>query len=265
MAKVALACVVLMSLGIGTIAQNPSMKPEMPTPVGPACDGNNFPTKLNNKPTHPVSCCQFGNEITHVGPDGGLARRKLGHACTTATGKHTCVGSGCYYGPCGAHVVSATHTNNTLIFIPHSNPQVCGYQTITFDGHKIESPEKYTDQPLYPEVTPSCDYTTCDTGGPASIITVTTGPSTATGRVKSNLAGITLAGTGRLRKRFARTVTLTAEPRGTHARAVFSGDCIKTGEYGEKAECSIKLTPDPKVTLTYECQKGFTCERDKKD
>jgi len=48
-------------------------------------------------------------------------------------------------------------------------------------------------------------------------------------------------------------------PSAKHARAVFSGDCIKTGEYGKKAECSTKLAPDPEVTVTYECEKGFTC------
>jgi hypothetical protein len=62
---------------------------------------------------------------------------------------------------------------------------------------------------------------------------------------------------------FSGDVALTAEPTNKHARAVFSGDCKKTGEYGERAECIVKLAPDPKVSVTFECEKGFSCARGK--
>jgi len=60
-------------------------------------------------------------------------------------------------------------------------------------------------------------------------------------------------------RNFEGDIRLIANPTGSHARAVFSGDCSKTGDYGKKAECFVKLAPDPKVTVTYQCQAGFTC------
>jgi hypothetical protein len=83
--------------------------------------------------------------------------------------------------------------------------------------------------------------------------------------VTSDPPGITLSHAGRASGTFEGAVTITADPTGKHARAVFSGDCIKIGEYGQKAECHVKLAPDPKVTVTYECRAGFTCEPGNKD
>ena len=60
-------------------------------------------------------------------------------------------------------------------------------------------------------------------------------------------------------REFATAVTFIADPHGEHARAVFSGACIKTGEYGHTAVCSTQLVPNPDVTVTYECHAGSHC------
>jgi hypothetical protein len=81
------------------------------------------------------------------------------------------------------------------------------------------------------------------------------------GRVSSNPPGITLSHVGKAHAIFEGAVTIIAEPTDKHARAVFSGDCVSRGGYGQKAECKAKLAPDPKINVNFECEKGFTCER----
>jgi hypothetical protein len=260
MTRLALAFVLLVSLGINAVGQHPTItNPPGPATLGlPPCDGKYFPINKGGS----SSCCQMGNELFHVAPTG-LAHRTLGPACsrTGAGDVGKCSGTQCYFGPCGAHVEGVLKCDTALVFKPESNPQVCGYQAKWQGVTPTWSvPEPYTDQTLYPAVTASCPFTLCEAGHPETTFTVviTTGTS-AIGRVTSDPPGITLSHAGRASGTFEGAVTIAAEPTGKHARAVFSGDCIKTGEYGKKAECSTKLAPDPEVTVTYECEKGFTC------
>ncbi|MGH9552577.1 MAG: hypothetical protein ACRD3W_24570 [Terriglobales bacterium] len=148
-----------------------------------------------------------------------------------------------------------------MIFKPTSKPQECGYQTKDPVSQAISSvPEPYTNQPQYPGVTAACPYTACLAGGrPATTFTVTAVADHATGHVKTNPPGITISGAGTNSKEFAKAVTLIADPHGQHARAVFSGSCIKTGDYGHAAVCKTNLIPLPAVTVTYECHAGFSC------
>jgi hypothetical protein len=243
-----------------------------------ACDGKYFPI---NKPA-PGSCCEQGKDIYQViGQNGGLGHRVIGIACTredTPGTFSTHCGEGtdlpCTFGPCGVEI-DKTHPawqngKDTKIFRPSSSGE-CGYQVTINAVTTFFHPEKYTgQQPLYPSVTGTCPYTACATGGkPVTKVTVVTyiPPNSPTGaslgRVTSSPAGITVSGRARASGLFSGDVTLSAEPTSKHARAVFSGDCKKAGEYGEKAECVVKLAPDPKVTVTFECEKGFTCTRGK--
>jgi hypothetical protein len=236
-----------------------------------ACSGANFPIHLGGS----SSCCPAGGYLgvegewhVYVAKVGTkevemLAHRYIGKACTP---QWWIQGKVLEFGPCGAAKDPVDNPNwmngiNPTIFRPASGVG-CGYQVTNPDGSIFSNPENYTDQPLYPGVTASCRFTDCLAAGvPAVTLFVGTnvpvGPSL--GRVRSDPPGITLSGAGKASALFPGDVTLIAEPTGKHARAVFSGDCNKAGEYGQRAEGLVKLAPDQKVTVTFECEKGFTC------
>ena len=104
MTRLALAFVLLVSLGINAVGQQPTItNPPGPATLGlPPCDGKNFPINKGGS----SSCCQMGNELFHVVPTG-LAHRTLGPACsrTGAGDVGKCSGTQCYFGPCGAHML----------------------------------------------------------------------------------------------------------------------------------------------------------------
>jgi hypothetical protein len=286
MTRLALVFPLLIILGNGTVAQDSPTQDVSPKADPPGlldaprvCDGKFFPIYIGGS----SSCCQVGNDLFHVSRYGGLAHRKTGRACTEADGISTnCFGTeedACHFGPCGGAKPPddlLLHGWDTKIFKPNSNPKVCGYQVThravpgsgVPDTHvnTTSVPEPWTDQWLYPSVAPACPYTTCRKGGiPADDFNIIVLAVEARGRVKIDPPDITLSGPAKASWTSAETVTLTAEPTDKYARAVFSGDCIKTGDYGKKAECSVKPSPNPKITVTFECQKGFACERGDKD
>jgi hypothetical protein len=258
MTKLTLVFPLLMMLDCGNVPVTTTGTPTVPQ--GPtACNGTNFPS---NKPSS-SSCCQEGSSLTgeiwHVigTGDNGLAHRYLGKACTAN------------FGPCGAakdplEDPQWINGTGTKIFRPASANR-CGYQVKNSSGVTTNFPEPYNSQTLYPGVTASCAFTACVGKTPvvkvyASMFNrpVALG-GISLGRVVSNPPGLTLSGTGEASGLFPGDVTLIAEPTGKHVRAVFSGDCIKAGEYGDRAECVVKLAPDPKINVTFECEKGFTC------
>jgi hypothetical protein len=126
---------------------------------------------------------------------------------------------------------------------------------VTFD------PEPYSGQPLYRDITTSCPYTACLSGGvPVTKLTVTADASAATGAVSTDPDGISFAGGGTAFWQFADIhVHLKARPAGAQARAVISGACETVGDYGEDAVCNLKLGPDMSVAVQYECEDGYTC------
>jgi len=261
-------CALLLSVGLA-VAQDPAKKADERDRdhdhVRPsACDGSLYPINKGGSP----SCCQAGNELFHANADPNdptktlsLGHRRRGRACTVdgRTWSH-CAGKDCAFGPCGAMIVEVLGAHDTVVFHPNSNPNVCGYQTKTADGQIISSPEPYTNQELYPNVVPACPYTACLGDGRRGVtLSLTAVAGTATGHVKSDPAGVDLSGAGTASVDFERTVNLVAEPAGNNARAVFSGACTKSGDYGRKAWCSLNLAPDQKVTVTYECRANSTC------
>lgn len=270
MTRVALAFVLLVSLSIKTIAQLPQ------------CDGTHFPMLLpDGSKSGSSSCCQKGIDFFFIGPGNTLAHRQIGLVCSKLDTTTNCKDHDCDFGPCGARIVSHPQADpNTIIhvFEPKSNPQLCGTQVIvngqaiSLSGSVGPPDEPYTDQPIYPAVTASCPYTRCIVGGiPAVTLTVTAETHNATGHVESEPAGISLSGEGKSPgvvfpkdphspPPHPRVAILEAEPKGNHARAVFSGDCANHGAFGKKARCEVPLVPDPKVTVTYECREGFTCD-----
>ena len=275
MMRVALAFVLLVSLSTKTIAQLPQ------------CDGSHFPMlpSLTSTPGSP-SCCQKGIDIFQLVAAGNkLAHREIGQICSkfdpsTNSTTTNCKDTECTVGPCGARIIEAKQADpNTLIriFEPKSNPQLCGTQVIVngqaiaLSGSIGPPVEPYTDQPIYPAVTASCPYTRCIVGGiPAVTVTVTAETHNAAGQVESDPPGISLSGAGTSANVFPKdphsppphpqVATLVAQPKGSHARAVFSGDCTNNAGFGQKAHCDVPLVPDPNVTVTYECQEGFACE-----
>jgi hypothetical protein len=245
-----------------------------------ACNGANFPKRLGSPPSCSPTGSDYqlaGAEEWHVIPQtGGLAHRYLGPACTSR--KLPC-DKILYYGPCGAAMdpnedPAWVNGRDAKVFLPASGHGL-GYQVNTYYGiysNVVSSPEPYSGQPLYPPVTASCLYTLCIAPGiPAFKLTLgifspPNVPAGATlGRVRSDPPGIKLSGAGEASGVFPGDVSLIAEPTERHVRAVFSGDCEKAGEYGQRAECLVKLAPDPNVTVNFECEKGFTCGRGSKD
>lgn len=279
MKKLALMFPLLIMLACGKAPLVTQGTPEA-TQGLPTCSGANFPIKKGSS----SSCAQIGSsfqldgvEVWHVigtQGGGGLAHRYLGPACTTRT--RTC-GSSLYYGPCGAALdpnedPAWVGGRNAAVFLPAAGHGV-GYQVTTYYGQYSNNvfSEPYTHQILYPPVTATCPFTACiGPGIPAievtlAILSLNVPAGTSLGRVLSDPPGITLQGSGEASGLFPGDVTLIAEPTGSHVRAVFSGDCERAGEYGQRAECIVKLAPDPNVTVTFECQKGFTCAGASKD
>jgi hypothetical protein len=245
----------------------------------PACNGANFPMLMGPSP----SCSPVGNndqsfvpEVWHVIPKtGGLAHRFLGPACTSQTVVCEQVR---FYGPCGAALdpnedPAWVGGRDAKVFLPKSGHGT-GYQVNTYYeaySNTVYGPspgaEPYTNQIPYPPVGATCRYTLCiGPGVPGITLTLDilsppNVPAGATlGRVRSDRPGITLSGAGKASGVFPGDVNLIAEPTGGHVRAVFSGDCEKVGEYGKRAECLVKLAPDPNITVNFECEKGFSCE-----
>src|SRR5262249_37133067 len=106
-------------------------------------------------------------------------------------------------------------------------------------------------------------------GLPVFTIAVTGVTNGATGTVESIPDGLYLTGAGTATFSFSENdVNFIAEPVGAHARARFTNGCVATGAYGTKAYCK-NLTrvilqapasgPHP-ITVTYECEPGFTCQ-----
>ncbi len=238
-------------------------------PIPTACDGKNFPTDKGGSP----SCCQVGSEIFQVTDENNLLLKKLAHrsagpACSMANGSINCSTTGsnllypkCDYGPCGVKIVQTWEGQHVEVFKPHSEPRSCGYQ-VTLGSHLVtRSPEKFDGQEQYPEVKASCIYTRCIPGGtPGVTLTLTAETHNATGTVTSIPPGIQLSGAGTRSIEFSQTVTLVAEPRGTHAIAKFHGCAGEPAAFGKKTQCLVSLNHDPKVTVSYECHAGAACE-----
>jgi hypothetical protein len=241
------------------------------------CSGSNFPTNLANPP----ECCQDGEFLWQVvgsGPDiGKVAKRKLGRPCTQADGVSVNCGIGasvpCTFGPCGTANVPEWPAGiiPSHVFVPASQPRVCGWDTngdpVPAEGGATFFPEPYVGQTLYPEVPATCPYRDCLADGTPVVtgfaLTVTAVTSGATGEVRSKFQGISIDGAGSDSWGYegGAEVTLTAEAIGDNARAVFSGACSVSGPYGEKATCTLTMDATKAVTVTYQCEPGFTCQQ----
>ncbi len=111
----------------------------------------------------------------------------------------------------------------------------------------------------------TCPYTRCPGGGiPTAVnftLTATAVEEAATGKLGSDPDRISLKFGGDAASEYPEGtgVTLTADPNGRHARAVFSGACSGAGEYGVSASCRVTMSANRSVTVTYQCEPGFTC------
>jgi hypothetical protein len=207
------------------------------------------------------SCCRDDSGDWFMAPrpglEGWLVHRELGTPCTGTAVDHaaSCSGTDCYYGPCGGsrpklylplgHVFKAT-----------TDPTVCGRQA----GNLAGFPEPFVGQEAWPGVMGTCPFDACLGNIPAVDLTVEAVENAATGNVHSIPKGIFLKGAGASTWLFTQAdVKLSAEPADSHARAVFSGDCVATGAYGEETECKLNLAGGKKVTVTYECEPGHSC------
>jgi hypothetical protein len=235
------------------------------------CSSCRFPTNLGA----PLRCCQQGQLTWHIPPNAPnrVAQRQFALACRQSNGISTKCGVGsnpfvpCAYGPCGARA-DWIHdgSNPAMVFFPTSQPTVCGYDASN-TSDQFFFPEPFTNQPLYPGVAPSCPYRACLVDGTpveeGFALTVTGVADGATGDVTSKPSGIFIAGVGDTSWGFegGTVVSLRANPDGARARAVFSGACSESGEYGKKATCDVPITATQSVTVTYQCEPGFTCSQ----
>lgn len=222
-----------------------------------SCDGDLFPPGVS---LITRECCQIGNETWHLSPRPtvGIVHRIYGLACSIdGETPSTCAGTECVYGPCAGRNFELIGRPPAHIFHPVSDPSVCG---LAATG-AAPTPEPFTTQLTWDDIRSTCPYTACPGNGlPTATLSVTADASAATGSVASKPEGINLAGGGEQDFDFNDLdVKLKARPLGEHARAVFSGDCVKTGEWGEAENCKLKLGPDKQVTVTYECEPGYTC------
>jgi hypothetical protein len=204
-------------------------------------------------------CCQLGTDLWFVSPrNGGIAHLTGGPICSTLDGGTDCVGFQCFFGPCkGETIVSVMGGPPSHVFKPASNPAVCGWQA----GGDGFDPEPYTNQELYPPAVTACPWTICAGGGrPGVDVTVIAVANGATGHVESEPAGIDLEGTDHAVVIFTQLdVTLTAKALGPHARVQFSGGCSESGGSQQPVRCKLSLPVHRMVTVTYECEPGWTC------
>ena len=205
----------------------------------------------------------------------------LGRPCTQADGVsvNCSIGSKlnppvpCTFGPCGAAKVWSTPhgINPSHLFVPDSQPKVCGWDTngdpVPEEGGATFFPEPYTGQSLYPGVIATCPYRDCLADGTPVVtgfaLTVTAVKDGATGDVASKFSGISIVGAGVDTWGYegGAEVTLRADPVGKNARVVFSGACSESGRYGKKTTCTLTMDATSAVTVTYQCEPGFTCEQ----
>jgi hypothetical protein len=261
----------------GKITTNPVPLEHATPELGPQeCDGSRLPMKLPTGPAGPVSCCRGRDDVmVHIGrTKESVAFRLLGTPCTMYGGPEECSVPGaqqCAVGPCGASIEGVlagtlppgSPGSEAHVFRPKHAGKACGHQVTLGTNQFAFYPERYDDQnpqTAYPEVTPACPYTACLGHRPAITITVIGVEDMASGHVESDPPGISLPGAGTASNPFADSVTLTAHPKSSHARAVFSsGGCSVQGEYGHKAKCTVPLAPDPEITVTYQCKPGLHC------
>ena len=246
---------------------------ETPSPPAPSvCDGKNLPMKFPDGSNGvPVKCCLGRDDVmVHEGRGAqNLAFRLRGTPCTKED-HSACTIPGasanlCEFGPCGAERGTLIVGTEQHVFKPRHTVKTCGWQIkLQPSSGGVDQfalyPESFDTQVEYPKVTPSCPYTACIAQHrPAISVSVTVVENQATGKVKSDPPGISLAGAGTAQSFFADPVKLSANPS-EHARAVFSGGgCSATGNYGETIHCNVPLAPDPAVTVTFECKPGENC------
>ena len=245
------------------------------------CSGSRFPTNVGD----PLQCCQDAEFTWHIVGSGAnlgrVAKRSYGRHCRQADGVTKACGVGsnpfvqCAYGPCGARnwwVAGVVGSNSSRVFVPGSQENVCGWDTngdpVPAEGGASYYPEPYASQALYPGVTATCPYRECLPDGTPVVtgfaLMVTGVEEGATGDVTSKPSGISIAGAGFDTWGYegGTVVTLTADPGDDQrARVVFSGDCSELGSYGKKATCTMTMDATRSVTVTYQCQAGFTCEQ----
>jgi hypothetical protein len=198
-----------------------------------------------------------------------VAQRSYGKPCRQSDGvsMHCGIGTSpfvpCAYGPCGARIDWVAGSNPSFVFFPTSQPRVCGWDA----RGQSSFPEPFTNQTLYPGVTPTCSFTDClPDGTPVETgfaLTVTGVNSGATGEVISQPRGISVTGAGNNSWGYesGTVVRLRANPDGKRARAVFSGACTATGEYGKKSTCDVAMVATQSVTVTYQCKPGLACKQ----
>jgi hypothetical protein len=229
-----------------------------PSPTGAReCDPKNLISYVPRSP----SCCRDDSGDWFMAPRpqfvGWLVHHELGTPCTGTTVDHTaaCSGTACYYGPCGG-TRPQLYQPLGHVFKSSSDPTVCGRQA----GNLAGFPEPFVGQEAWAGVMGTCPFTDCLGSDPAVGLTVQAIADAATGNVKSIPKGIFLRGGGVSKWFFTQAdVKLSAEPADSHARAVFSGDCVATGAYGEDGECKLNLAGGKTVTVTYECEPGYSC------
>lgn len=233
-----------------------------PVALAGACTGEVMLVNRGN----PLQCCRKGDDVWQTLDGKRLAHRTIGPPCRLADGIGAQCGSQsdpvpCFYGPCGGSAPDLKMGNVVTIFHPRSDPNACG---LDVDGTDF-TPEKYDNQEVYPGVVSTCRFTDCMFPGiPISVtqtLSVKTVNETAGGTVTSAPDGISVATAGDTSAPFPidTVVTLNANPKGIYARAVLSGDCTATGSYGALATCTVKMDVARSVTVTYQCQPGFSC------
>jgi hypothetical protein len=238
-----------------------------------ACD----PAKLVSFVPDTQSCCEdvSGQWFLATRPElaGYLVHQELGTACTGTAADHfaSCSGQACYYGPCSKsrpQIYPAPPASGTPpvpppshVFHALSDPTKCGRQAGDPQNPDLEGgPEPYVAQEAWTGVKGTCPFSDCNGSTPAVSLTVEVVASAATGHLSSVPSLIDLDGAGTNTWLFTEVdVKLRAAPAGAHARAVFTGDCVATGAFGANGECMLNLAGGKKVTVTYDCEPGFSC------
>jgi len=262
------------------------------------CDSKYFPMSKSGS----IGCCQHPNpepdrdhsyefdQYLVLGNVPGpfrpvLGHRQTGEVCSNApvapskTPTKDCVvtllskpgGQGvCQFGPCGARVVGTWKGTDAVVFQPNPpHASICGYQIKR--GRQIEDnfyPEKYTGQPKYDSVAPSCPFNGCLSGGtPVIYYTINVLPVHATGHTSIDPGNISLIGAAHRTLTYHEpdsSVTVTASPTGAdaqHTKVKFSGSCSQTGTRGETIRCTISpQSRSATLTVKYMKCSGAECE-----